>query len=111
MLAIFEQSKVNLNLVEASQGGEPQIKGRTFEVPACGGLLLDGHADGIEEYFEPGREIVIYDGVEDMIDKARYYLTHEAERARIAAAGCRRTHAEHTYRARFAAIFGAMGLS
>lgn len=111
MLEIFEQSRLNLNLVEASQGGEPQIKGRTFEVPACGGFLLDGRTEGIEEYFEPGVEIALYDDAEDMVAQAKHYLGHEAERARVAAAGHRRTHAEHTYRARFAAIFRTMGVS
>ena len=110
MIRIFEQSRVNLDLVASSQGSEPQIKGRTFEVPACGGFLLDGRIDGIEEYFEVDREIVVYEDVDDMIDKARFYLEHDAARKAVAEAGYRRTHAEHTYRERFASIFRVMGL-
>ena len=111
MLAIFEQSRINLDLVTSSQGTEPQIKGRTFEVPACGGFLLEGQTEGIEDYFEPGREIVLYGDVDELISTAGYYLRHEDERRRIASAGHDRVHAEHTYRHRFGEIFRRMGLT
>ena len=111
MLAIFEQSRVNLNLVASSQGVEAQIKGRTFEVPSCGGFLLDGRSEGLDEYLEIGREVIVYDDVEDMVAKAKYYLRHEAERAAVATAGHDRVHAEHTYRHRFQDIFRTMDLA
>ena len=111
MLAIFEQSRVSIDLVASSHGAEPQIKGRTFEVPACGGFLLDGRAQGIEEYFELGKELVTYDDLDDLIEKARYFLRHESEREAIRAAGTRRTLAEHTYRDRFRVIFDRIGIS
>jgi spore maturation protein CgeB len=111
MIRVFEQSRINLNLVASSQGDEPQIKGRTFEVPACGGFLLEGRSAEIGEYFLAGKEIVVYEDLEDLVDKARYFLGHDSEARAIAEAGYRRTHAEHTYQARFRAIFRAMGLS
>jgi len=110
MLAIFEQSRVNIDLFASSHGDEPQIKGRTFEVPACGGFLLDGRAAGIEEYFDIGTELVTYGDLDDLIDKSRYYLRHETERESIRAAGTKRTLAEHTYRDRFREIFRTIGL-
>lgn len=111
MIAIFEQSKVNLNLVSASQGDESQIKGRTFEVPACGGFLLDGHAEGLEEYFDIGRELVVYADADDLRDKCRFFLANESARAKIAEAGHRRVHREHTYVQRFNHIFRTMDLN
>lgn len=110
MIAIFEQSRINLNLVSASQGKESQIKGRTFEVPACGGFLLDGPAEGLAEYFDIGRELVVYDDIDDLADKCRFFLAHESARKEIAAAGHRRVHREHTYVERFRRIFATMGL-
>ena len=88
-----------------------QIKGRTFEVPGCGGFLLTGPADDVGQYYEPGREIAVFHGLEDLIDQVRHYLAHEDERLRIAAAGHARTLRDHTYRQRFAEIFAAVGLS
>lgn len=111
MLSIFEQSKINLNLVASSQGAEPQIKGRTFEVPACGGFLLDGRTEGLEEYLEIDKEVVVYHDIDDMVEKSKFYLRHEQQRLAVAHAGHKRVHAEHTYRRRFEAIFRAMGLS
>jgi spore maturation protein CgeB len=60
---------------------------RTFEIPACGSLLL---ADRTEEhlgFFEEGREAEFFGSTEELVDKARFYAGHESERARIAAAG------------------------
>jgi spore maturation protein CgeB len=88
-----------------------QIKGRNFEVPGCGGFLLTGPADDLETYYRDGEEIVCFTDIDDAVDKARHYLAHEDERARVAAAGHARTLAEHTYERRFNDIFGQLGLS
>jgi spore maturation protein CgeB len=87
-----------------------QIKGRTFEAPGCGGFLLTGPADNLEDYYTSGREITTYRTFGELIDTIRYYLDHEHERAKIAGAGYRRTLAEHTYLHRFRQIFQTMGL-
>lgn len=87
-----------------------QIKGRNFEVPGCGGFLLTGPADDLETYYRDGEEIVCATGIEDCVEKARYYLSHKEERARIAAAGHARTLADHTYERRFNDIFAQLAL-
>ncbi len=87
-----------------------QIKGRTFEVPACGGFLLTGDADNLRDYYRDGKEIVIYKDKNDMIEKCKYYLAHTEERQNIAKAGYERTMREHTYEQRFREIFKALGL-
>jgi spore maturation protein CgeB len=110
MVEIFGTSRLNLNFTEASQGSEAQIKGRTFEVPACGGFLLTGRSAHLDEYYRPDHEVVVFEDAQDLVDKARFYLSHETARARVAAAGLRRTLAEHTYEHRFAELFRRMGL-
>jgi len=109
MVRLFSRSKINLNLSNASMMTGPQIKGRNFEIPGAGGFLLSGRAEGLDEYYEDSREIVTFADGDDLADKARFYLAHDAERARIAANGRRRTRAEHTWHHRFDQIFRAVG--
>lgn len=88
-----------------------QIKGRNFEVPGCGGFLLTGDADNLRDYYEDGKEIVIFRDINDLIAKIKYYLAHEDERIAIAKAGYERTLRDHTYEKRFNELFRAMGFA
>ena len=88
-----------------------QIKGRNFEIPGCGGFLLTSHADNLEDYYLPDREVVCFDDNNDLVSKIKYYLEHEEERVAIAQAGYDRTIREHTYMERFTTIFQQVGLS
>lgn len=90
--------------------GIKQIKARIFEIPACGGFLLTSHADNLEDYYIPWKEIVLYTNTRDLIEKTKYYLKHDDERVAIAKAGYERTIREHTYEQRFRNIFNKIGL-
>ena len=98
------------NLVVLFVDRRPQIKARTFEIPGSGGLLVTGHADNIEEYFVPDKEIVLFYSVHELIEKTRYYLAHSEQRELIRAAGEKRALRDHTFEHRFRTIFRAMGL-
>ena len=125
MLRVFSQSKINLNFTNAiniprkrrimlwknwRRHANNQIKGRTFEIPGCGGFLLTGDAENLRDYYADGKELVIFRNTDDLIHKAKYYLAHEQERAQIARAGCARTLRDHTYEKRFREIFARIGL-
>ncbi len=69
----------------------PGIKGRHAETPALGTMQITLPVDGIEDYFEPGKEIVLYSDNDDLVKKIRYYLAHDEEREAIARAGYLRT--------------------
>jgi spore maturation protein CgeB len=88
-----------------------QIKGRTFEVPGCGGFLLTGKAADLESYFNDGAEVVTFESIQDLIEKVRFYLSHVQQRLSIAEAGYQRTLADHTYARRFSHIFDKIGLT
>lgn len=105
MVAVFCQTRINLNLSNASTGGEQQIKGRDFEIPGCGAFMLTARTAGVDTYFLPDQEIVCYDSLADLIEKVHYYLEHDEEREKVAQAGYERVIREHTYRHRFDVIF------
>lgn len=128
MVDAFASSRINLNLSNSSEvpglkarmrrllhfhpppPRPPQIKGRNFEVPGCGGFLLTERVPHLGRYFEFDREVAVFDTADDLVDKVRHWLEHDEERQRVAEAGYRRVMSEHTYDHRFAAIFEALGL-
>lgn len=87
-----------------------QIKGRNFEIPGCGGFQLSGHSEDLERYYSPDEEIAIFRSEEELLEQVHRYLRDDTARERIAAAGYRRTLAEHTYEHRYRAIFQEVGL-
>jgi len=111
MSSVFERSRVNLNLSGAYRGTRGQIKCRVFDVTAAGGFLLCEYVPGLENFFELDKEIVCFATYDELLEKTRYYLGHEAERRSIAEAGRRRTLGEHTGEHRFREIFTEMGIS
>lgn len=110
MIRIYNQSKINLNISVASTDGVNQIKGRDFEVPGTGNLLLTGDSQELRNFYQPDQEVLTYRSVEEAVDKIRYYLKHEEERGKIAEAALRKTLAEHTYKERFNRIFSQVSI-
>jgi len=109
MVRIFGRSAINLNISDQPGLTDHQIARRIFEIPGCRGFLLTTPAPHLEEYYEPGREIVIASSPDEMIEKCRYYLSHESERLSIARRGYERTLAEHTWICRLTDIFDKLG--
>jgi spore maturation protein CgeB len=70
---------------------------RLFEATGVGALVLTESARNLPGLFTPGEEVVTYESADDLIEKVRHYSSHVDERRAIAAAGQRRTLAEHTY--------------
>jgi spore maturation protein CgeB len=85
------------------------VKGRYYEINACGGFQLSHYAEGLERMYSIGEEIVLYVSPEDMIEKVHYYLKHEDEREAIANRGYLRTQSDHAMGKRFQHIFGQLG--
>jgi spore maturation protein CgeB len=92
--AFFASSRLTLNVTRgdmAQMGYCPS--GRLFEAAACGAPLLSDAWEGLDLFFEPGREILTAATTEEAV--AALELS-DGELARIAAAARERTLAEHT---------------
>ena len=81
-----------------------EIKARVVEVPMCGGFLLTSYAEGLEEYFRIGEEIICFTSLQDLISKVKYYLENDEERKKIAAAGYKAALERHTWQREFSYI-------
>ncbi len=99
---VYFSSKINLNITLRSiRSGLPI---RVFDIMGVGGFLMSNYQKEFEELYVPDKEVVLYSSMDELIDKTRFYLTHERERLIIAMNGYKRTLAEHTMKHRAAAI-------
>ena len=62
----------------------------------------------LAEYFIPGEDLVLYDSVDDLIQKIDYYLSHEEERLQIAKNGYEKVKRYHTYDTRLTEILNTV---
>lgn len=83
---------INSNLQPAM--GSVNLK--TFEIPASGGFELCDDQRDLHDLFDINKEIAVYRSKDDMMEKIRYYLDHDQERAMIAHAGHERVLRDHT---------------
>ena len=90
LLRVYNGSKIVLNITNWDPARYVALNQRVFDVPATGAFLLTDYSPELEEHFRLGDEIVCYRDVEELRDKARYFLAHEAEREAIARRGYRR---------------------
>jgi len=87
---VYQRSTIVLNFNRTPGGTHLHLKGRVFEATLCGAMLLDSENPETPKWFEPMVEYVPFRGENDLVDKTRYYLAHDAERIEIAERGYRR---------------------
>lgn len=86
----FGNSKIVFNIAM-----KDDINMRCFEAMGSGSLLLTDRIPYIEELFKDKVHCVLYDGMDDMVEKATYYLAHDEEREAIAKAGYEEVVSRH----------------
>jgi spore maturation protein CgeB len=92
--AFYCSSNVTLNVTRAAMAKRGYCpSGRLFEAAACGTPILSDTFDGLETFFEPGREILLARTTDEAVDALRM-PRHEL--AKIGAAARKRALGEHT---------------
>ena len=96
MYEVLASSRITLNRhIKAAEGHANNM--RLYEATGMGAMLATDAATNLGALFQPGREVVSYHTVDDLVKSLRRYEADEDARREVAAAGYRRTISEHTY--------------
>lgn len=83
---------------------------RSFEIPACGSMLLADRTAEHQEFFTEGKEAEFFESEQELVEKAQFYLRNEEARARIARRGLQRCFdSGYSYRHRVKDIMDGVG--
>ena len=99
---VFAASKINLNFTAPNI--ESGIPLRVFDILSSGGFVLTDFREELFEFFEPDKDLVVFENNEDLVLKTQYYLAHEKERMIIASNGYHTLCKHHTYKQRLEKI-------
>lgn len=117
LIRMYSRSRISLGFTSVAElpvDNSPAIKQvrlRDFEATMSGAFYLVEYFEELGEFFEYDKEIVGFNSSEELVDKARYYLSNEGEAERIRQAGMKRARSEHTWHRRFETVFKKMGLT
>ncbi len=108
MPKVFKCSKVNLNItLKSIKNGIPL---RCLDIMGNHGFLLSNYQKDFEDRFVDGKNIALYNSLEEAFDKCKFYLEHESERKKVADAGYNTVKEYYSYRVLFSEIFKKAGL-
>ena len=107
----ISSARVNLNVTRRSHASVyASSSARPFELAGCGAAIVSNPYEGIERWFEPGRELVV---VKDADEAERVYselLADPAAREELGRRARERALDEHTYVARARQLLELIGL-
>ena len=112
MKSVYSSHRYALNSLELRNTGylpTPVLKIhlRTFEIPMCSGLQIARRCDEITDYFTDGKEILLYDTIDELIniikDYSKPHLIGNLEEIRFN--GHQRAMRDHRWSHRFTKLF------
>lgn len=95
MPAVFKSSSINLcPALKATQSGIPL---RALDIIGSASFILSNWQAELAENFMDGEEVVMYESMEDALEKADFYLKHSEIRQSIAHAGFKKASENFRY--------------
>ncbi len=99
------RSKINLCVTRGAHASVyASSSSRPFELAALGVCVVANPYLGIEEWFEPEKEVIVVRSAEEALDRVQFLLRNEAARKSIGQAARRRLLRQHTFRHRAAEL-------
>lgn len=107
MRAYICRSKINLNIPRSLQA---EVYGtstsRPFELAALGACILSRPYAGLELWYQPGKELLVVNTPEEVMEAYDWLLGDEAARTRLGESARQRTLKDHTMKSRAAVMVG-----
>lgn len=106
MPRVFRNSKINLNItIRSIQSGIPL---RVLDIMGAGGFLISNYQQELVDYFEVGKEVILFQSKEELLYYSDYYLNHEEERKEIAYNGWKKVSENFSYEILLNKIFDVL---
>jgi spore maturation protein CgeB len=99
---VFGEGLVCINSTQMCEGNS--VNCRAFEISGAGGLQIMEYRPAIEDCFVPGKEIVTYESVDELMDKISFYRNNVSASMAIRNAAYSRVISSHTYKHRLSEI-------
>jgi spore maturation protein CgeB len=103
---VFGEGLACLNSTQIIEGNS--LNCRAFEIAGAGGLHLMEYKPIISECFEPGKEVLTFDSLDELMGHIERARRFPGEMKKIREAVAHRAHAEHTYKHRLERIFAKL---
>lgn len=101
------RSKINLCITRGAHASvHASSSSRPFELGALGACMVANPNLGIEEWFEPEKEVIMVNSAAEAIERYQYLLGNDKERLAIGQAARQRVLKQHTFRQRAAELLG-----
>lgn len=99
---LYRNSKINLNFtIPNIRTGIPL---RVFDVLSAKGFLMTTYRPEIVEFFQPDKDLVIFEDARELLEKVEYYRNHEEVRQSIAEHGYQTVQERASYPLRLTKI-------
>lgn len=99
MLRALHRSKIAINM-HAEVAGSFAGNVRLFEATGAGTCLITDNKKNISDFFIPDEEVVVYDSIDEAIEKIKWLLENPSYIDEIATKGQQRTLRDHTFQKR-----------
>lgn len=101
---LYQDTKIGPNFHNSTG----PINFRTYMLPANGVMLLCDNKQHLGKIFKLNEEAVGFDSIDEAIELTKYYLNHDAERRKIAAAGWKRATTDYNEQAVFKILMNSI---
>ena len=99
MFKALSKAQIGFN-IHSDCTGDYAVNMRLFETTGAGACLLTDMKNGLDKYFEPDKEIVIYSSPDECIEKIKWLINNPDKCSEIAKNGQIKTLKEHHFESR-----------